>query len=375
MRLILVTHDVGRNDGQARVNYEIALHALNRGADVTLLSANVATDLITRGATWIPASPTVQRPMLLKVLEMTLRANRRLSRVVDPGVIVANGFTLTLPHHVNILHFVHAAARRPLRLANSSTGPLRSAYERLYGDFNAVAEKRALAAAATIVAVSEKVKQEVLSTFAPDHSPIVIHNGVDVDEFSPGLADRKALGLPIGVPLALFVGGIRDHRKNLDTVLEALPEVPALHLAVVGDKSRSPYPRLAHERGLDKRVHFLGFRSDVAQVLRAADVFVTMAFYEPFSLALLEAMASGLPVITSRTVGASELLRPGAGIVLDRPGDVYGLAEAFRVILGHPTKAQQMGTSARRIAEEHTWINMAERYMELFERVDVSCRL
>lgn len=372
MRLILVTHNVDRNDGQARVNYEIALHALNRGAKVTLVSASVAPDLVNRGAAWIPVRPIMQRPALFKVLEMTLRANRRCSRGVDPAVVVANGFTLTLAHDVNILHFVHGAARQPLRLANSSSGPLRSVYERLYGNVNAVAEKRALGAASTIVAVSEKVKQEALSAFAPRRSPIVIHNGVDVDEFRPGGADRRALGLPIGVPLAIFVGGIRNRLKNLDIVLETLPDVPELHLAVAGETSRSLYPKLVHERGLEKRVHFLGFRADVAEIMRAVDVYVTMAFYESFSLALLEAMASGLPVISSQTVGASELLRTGAGIVLERPDDAPGLARAFRTVLGNPASARQMGASARIIAEEHTWNVMADKYLELFERVQAS---
>lgn len=375
MRLAIVTQSVRRNDGQGRVNYEVSLHALNQGVEVTLISEHVASDLLDRGANWIRITPRLKRPAIIRVVEAALQANRRLPRRGAPQVVVANGFTLTLPHQVNVLHYVHSAAGPSLHQARIREGLVRSTYERLYRNANSVAERRAVRAAATIVAVSEKVKDEAVSTIAAGRSPIVIYNGVDTDEFRPGRGEREALGLPVDVPLAIFVGDIRNGRKNLDTVLEALHDVPALHLAVAGETSRSPYPRLVRERNLDGRVHFLGFRADVSELLRAADAYVTVSFYEACSLALLEAMASGLPIIAAKTVGGSELLHHDAGIVLDRPDDVRALVGALKALLADPAKSHEMGARGREYAEAYTWRAMADRYMQLFVRVQNGLRL
>ncbi len=194
-------------------------------------------------------------------------------------------------------------------------------------------------------------------------------NGVDLIEFAPGPANRLQLGLPEDVPLALFAGDIRTPRKNLETVLHALTETPNVHCAVIGSTQNSPYPILAKNLGLENRVHFLGYRRDVPDLMRGADFFVFPSRYEACSLVLLEAIASGLPIITARTAGGSEIITPDCGIVLNAPDDTSVLAGFMRMMALQPDKRKQMGLAARETALCYSWQKMTDAYLNLYEDV------
>jgi glycosyltransferase involved in cell wall biosynthesis len=204
----------------------------------------------------------------------------------------------------------------------------------------------------------------------PEESIRVIWCGVGLQEFFPGESDRKKFGLPEHVPLALFIGDIRINRKNLDSVLHALVDVPELHLAVVGPTEGSPYLQLAEQLGLSDRVYFLGNPSGIVpDLMRAVDLFVFPSRYEPFGLVVIEAMASGLPTITATTTGAAELVTPECGVVLPDTEDRKALAEALSKLASSPDLRQRMGKAARAVAEEHSWEKMAQRYMDIFEEL------
>ena len=132
-------------------------------------------------------------------------------------------------------------------------------------------------------------------------------------------------------------------RKNLDTVLQALVGASGVHLAVVGAREGSPYPALAERLGVADRVHFLGFRRDMAQIMQAVDIFVFPSRYEPFGIVVLEAMASGVPVILAATVGAAEVVTPDCGVVLPDPEDA-GWTDVANVPSGaRPSAASRYG--------------------------------
>lgn len=287
-----------------------------------------------------------------------------VSREVD--VVHGNGFVLTRRHEINTSHFVHSAWRRsPARAPRLPRNP-RQAYHSLYTMLNARWEHEAYEKADVVVAVSNLIREELAGIGIPEQRIRVILNGVDLQEFSPGRGDRRAFGLPADVPLALFVGEIHTRRKNLETLLAALRSVPSLHLAVVGSFAGSPYPRLAARLGLDRRVHFLGHRSDVAGVMRCADVFVLPARYDPCPLVLLEALASGLPVVTAVTVGGSELVVPECGLVLRDPNDAGALASALERATDTSDGAAATRKAARRVAEQRGWDRIADEYLALY---------
>ncbi|WP_375770740.1 glycosyltransferase family 4 protein [Archangium gephyra] len=373
MKLALVTHNVIRSDGQGRVNYQLARHALAKGHEVLLLADQVEPELLERGARWLRLHPRVQKPHLLKVAEFTQRASALVRRVRgEADILHANGYVLDEPHHLNTSHFVHAAWLRSSVRASEITGRLRSTYQWLYTAANARWEQRAYRQARLVAAVSEAVREDLLATgLSPEHV-VTVPNGVDLEEFHPGREPRAAWGLPEDKPLALFVGGIRTGRKNLDTVLAALREVPGLHLAVVGDVRGSPFPALAERLGVANRVSFLGFRDDVARLLRASDLFVFPSRYETFALVVLEALASGVPVVTARSVGAASLVTPKCGIVLPDAEDAAALARAMRSLVENASLRERMGLEAREVAREHGWAEMAAAYFRLYERLAAS---
>jgi glycosyltransferase involved in cell wall biosynthesis len=368
VKIALVTHNLNRGGGQGRVNYELVLHLLKAGVGVTLVAERLSPELLDAGAVWDRVRMSVRRPDLLYVRNFVRHADRAVERLRSSvDLVLANGFSLRVPHDVNVSHFVHAAwAKSPVHISRLRRGPY-AWYHRAYAAANSRWERQSYHAARAVVAVSQKVRGELLSLGLPPERVSVIVNGVDPDEFRPGPQDRASLGLPAHAPVALFVGDLRTPRKNLDSVLHALASLPEVHLAVVGDASKSPFPALAQRLGVGNRAHFMGFRRDVPDIARAADVFVFPSRYEACSLAILEALASGLPVLTARTAGGSELVTPDCGHVLDDPDDVPALTHALRQLLQPGPDADRRRQHARAVGEAHSWHAMTQTYLRLFQ--------
>jgi glycosyltransferase involved in cell wall biosynthesis len=217
-----------------------------------------------------------------------------------------------------------------------------------------------------VIAVGRPLVQQLLDIGVHAEKIELIWNGVDPTEFHPGVPDRAAFGLPANGLLALFAGDIRTPRKNLDTVLRALQQLPALSLVVAGAVERSPYPALARELGIEERVHFLGQVKSIDLLMRSVDMFVFPSRYEAHPLVLLEAIASGLPSIVSNTFGAEEFLG-GAGFILDDPGDVQTLTSYMKTLVESPSIRAQMGALGRRRALQMQWDATGREYLRVFE--------
>jgi UDP-glucose:(heptosyl)LPS alpha-1,3-glucosyltransferase len=184
-----------------------------------------------------------------------------------------------------------------------------------------------------VICNSKMVRDEISVRFgvSPEKLP-VIYNAVDSDVFSPELkqhraAVRQKLGVPESATVFLLVGS-GYARKGVATAIRALATLPDdTYLFVVGrDKSRRRYKHLAQRLGLGRRVALLGVQDDPKPFYGAADAFVLPTLYDPCPHAALEAMACGLPVITSAKCGAAELLTEhDAGLVCDsRDVDALG---------------------------------------------------
>jgi len=369
MKIAIVTHFVRPGDGQGRVNYELSRYLLDQGVEVTLIADEVAPALIEAGAQWMEIHPGFHNLRLARVFRFQRLADRLLADVEDQfDLVMGCGHTLNRPHAVNVVHFVHSTwLESPFHPSRESVS-MNGTYQWLFSRANAQWELETLHKADRVIAVSDKIHRELEALGLPGPRIETILNGVDTDEFAPGKMDRAALALPLDVPLGFFAGDIQSNRKNLDTVLRALPQVPNMHLAIAGTVGNSPYPALAEQLGVAERVHFLGFRTDVADLMRASDVFVFPSRYEACTLALLEALASGLPVITAVTTGGAELVGENSGVVLDDPDDLPALVDALHRVLSDARLRMSMRRSARSIAEKHTWDRMGARYLDLFER-------
>ncbi|TAE61170.1 MAG: glycosyltransferase family 1 protein [Nostocales cyanobacterium] len=371
MKICIITHKIKTGDGQGRVNYEVVLEAIRRGYHLTLLASEVSPELAANSlVNWveIPVNryPTefLRNFIFAQKSATWLRKHRHEFDVIKANGAITNGTT-----DVNAVHFVHSSwGKSPVHISREHKN-LYGLYQWLYTAINSYWEKQAFLQTKVVVAVSNKVAEELVDIGVCRDKIHVIPNGVDLTEFSPGVVDRQQLGLPKNVNLAMFAGDIRISRKNLDTVLDALVKVPNLHLAVVGETKDSPYPQKVEKLNLTDRVHFLGYRRDMPKIHQASDFFVFPSRYEPFGLVVIEAMACGLPVITAKTTGAADLITPACGIVLPECDDVDALAKALNLLNGDRILRQKMGKVARFIAEQHSWINMAQTYINLFEEL------
>ena len=369
-RLCIVTHVCRRNDGQGRVNYEVAKAALAAGWKVTLIASEAAPDIADDlKMVWIKVPASRMPSALLKYQIFAWKTARWLRRHGGEFDIVhANGFITWYKADVNTAHFVHAGWWRSGYFPYRWLGSPYQAYQSLYTRLNASLEKRAFQQARAVVAVSGKIASE-LSAIGVSPSKIgVIANGVDIAEFSPGPSERDRFGLPPYVPLALFAGDIRTSRKNLDTVLQAMVTATGCHLVVAGRPEGSPYPALARALGIAGRVHFLGMVTEMARLMRCVDYFVFPSRYEAMSLVIVEAMACGLPVLTASSAGGAEIVGDG-GRVLETPNDSVTLARWISELTTDAGLRLAMGRRAREIAESHSWAAMGEKYLALYDRL------
>jgi glycosyltransferase involved in cell wall biosynthesis len=365
-RLGFISHRFQQNDGQGRVNYEVAKAALARGHHVTILATSCAQDLATHPrARFVQIGNDNLPSELLRNLVFARGSARWLRRHrQELDLVQANGFVTWEPCDVVAAHFVHSA------WAQSSWYPFRSLrpyslYQRLYTTLNCGWEREAFTRAGRVIAVSKLLVQELAAIGVATENIDVVWNGVDTEQFHPGEPSRASFCLPLEVPLGLFVGDIRTPRKNLDTVLRAMQSVPAMALAVAGAVERSPYPAMARELGLEGRVHFLGKVSAMPALMRSADFFVFPSRYEAHPLVLLEAMASGLASIVSGTFGAADFMGEG-GLIVQDPNDVEGLSAAMTKLASDLDRRKALGAAGRERALEMQWSVMADRYLTIF---------
>ena len=226
-----------------------------------------------------------------------------------------------------------------------------------------------------VICNSEMVREEIRERFGvADEKLHVIYNAVDPEIFNPSLRnERLALREKYGIAdesvLFLLVGSGYE-RKNVATALRALAELPSTtHLMVVGrDKRPDYYVSIARDLGVTDRVTFAGPQLDPRPFFGAADAFVLPTLYDPFPNAALEAMACGMPVITSTKSGAAELVREhDAGLVCPSR-DIAGLAAHMRILLD-PLLRERMGANARRAVADLTPAAMTLKLVLLYKQL------
>jgi UDP-glucose:(heptosyl)LPS alpha-1,3-glucosyltransferase len=228
------------------------------------------------------------------------------------------------------------------------------------------------------------VKADILRHFDIDPAKLrVILSGVDTTVFHPGLRElhraetRKTLRIPKSAPVALFVGSGFE-RKGLIGFLMGLADQSghsrltreSVRGIVVGhDKHMTRFQSFADQLGLSDRVSFVGGVNDVRPFYAAADIFVLPTLYDPLPNACLEAMACGLPVITSTGSGAAELITNGVeGFVVDAL-DTPAIADAIEASLASAMSDHQMGKNAAAKVAPLTPRAMAANYVALYREL------
>ena len=228
------------------------------------------------------------------------------------------------------------------------------------------------------LAVSRGVRDYLVSQGGLDPAKVrVVANGVDIaaiDAARPGPLVRRELGLPESSPVIGLVGRL-DHwgkgHKELFEAMASLKERHPVHALIVGGGRRIDAVRqLAESLGLAGAVHFLGPRHDVPDLLHAMDIFVLPSYSEGVSLALLEAMAAGLPVVATAVGGLPEVVTDGENGLLIPPRDAEALAGSLERLLTDPAFARELGENARKHVREHYSLDRLGREInEIYEEL------
>ncbi|WP_165251429.1 glycosyltransferase family 4 protein [Paludisphaera soli] len=233
---------------------------------------------------------------------------------------------------------------------------------------------------ARVVAVSRMVARHVQEFVGVPKSRIhVVPNAIDPDRVlvpQPGAvrcAFRDRIGLSPGDLVGLFVGH-NYALKGLEPLIRGLaarnkPGARPIHLLVCGGGRPGWYRRLANRLGVGDFVHFLGFHDDVRECYWSSDFFVSPSYYDPCSLVVLEALACGLPAITTACNGASELMTDGRqGYVLSAP-DARGELVAALDGLADDARRRAMSAEAAKLGREWTFDRHVEALVKVFREV------
>jgi UDP-glucose:(heptosyl)LPS alpha-1,3-glucosyltransferase len=236
-------------------------------------------------------------------------------------------------------------------------------------------EKKLFRDTRLIIANSHMVKKQIMKYYGLNEERIeVVYNGVDLARFSPDNRQRwreqmrGRLSIPEETKVLLFVGSGFE-RKGLSTLLAALAVLKKsrkdlfadMRLVVVGKGDQAKFGALATAIGIRDVVIFEGPQANIERYYASADAFVLPTLYDPFSNATLEAMASGLPAVTTAQNGASEIIEDGVdGFIMKDAFDYAGLAEKLgRALAGHAGPGKNARRKAgmfpiERAAEEFT---------------------
>lgn len=237
--------------------------------------------------------------------------------------------------------------------------------------------KKALRGATRLIAVSSELKRVAMQLGADPARTLVVGNGVDISKFQTHPKDqaRAKLGIAPDARVLISVGGLVE-RKGFHRVIPLLPELlksyPNLVYLIVGGASaegnnRAELEKMVADLGLQQHVMFLGAKphEELAEALSAADVFVLATRAEGWANVFLEAMACGLPVVTTDVGGNREVVcRPELGEVVPF-GDAQALSKALQAAL----KADWSAERIRRYAQDNAWPHRVQVLVEVFRSV------
>lgn len=204
---------------------------------------------------------------------------------------------------------------------------------------------------------------------------VIIPNGVEFELFDSAEAlDLNLWGIPADAKVILSVGRLDPQKAPADLLtafIRIADQVPNYHLLFVGDGNmKVELQQQSEQHSLADRVHFAGWQSQIPQLMKAADCLVLSSLWEGMPNVVLEAMASGLPVISTNVDGVSELIENGRQGVLVAPGDVAAIQQALLDFSVNSSKFHKMAENAQNtVKKEFTWDSIALKYDQIYEQI------
>ena len=248
--------------------------------------------------------------------------------------------------------------------------------------FLRIFEERMMTRSKRLIAVSDFTRRELTQYYGISESKIrVIHNGVDIKKFQPA-ADKRKVKAELGFnpdDIAIVSVGRLYARKGLFTLIESIPAVirrfPNAKFIVSGKGQSDEMRKLvahAERLGVKDKLVFTGYFPDakLPKLYQAADVFAFSTFYEHHPFAVLEALSTGLPVVTTCVGGIPETIQSGKNGFLCQPFDAEAFSSQILFLLEHPSEALEMGYQARKTIEERfDWRIVVKKVLKVYEEV------
>jgi len=360
MRVALFTETfLPKVDGIVTVLVLLMDHLIERGIEFAVVAPRIDArlkDYRGRPVIGVPGLPVPFYPEL-KVGPPTLRTYREvkafqpdIAHFIHPALVGAGGLMMAKRLRVPTLASFHLDLATLARyLGVGFLAPLLWWYMRM--TFNA---------ADYALAPSHRMRQDMLARGVREVG--LWRRGVDATFFhpshrSPAMRHRLSSGHPDDT--ILFYVGRLSSEKQIGLIRPALDAMPGARLAIVGN---GPARDQLEATFAGSPTTFMGYLSgdDLAAAFASADIFVFPSAMETFGLVLIEAMAAGLPVVSSRVGGADDIVTPGeSGYVFD-VGDARGLIDGVRAIMAEPGRRDAMGQRARQFAETQSWPAMMD---------------
>ncbi|QUG77681.1 glycosyltransferase [Erwinia sp. E602] len=224
-----------------------------------------------------------------------------------------------------------------------------------------------------VICNAEMVKQEIIERFGVASERIhVIYNAINTAQFTPAdaatrAALRQRMSLPLTASVLIYVGSGFE-RKGLAAAIRAVAGTDRYLLVVGKDKAEKQYRALASQLGCADRIRFVGMQADTLPWYQAADGLLLPTLYDPFPNVILEAMACGLPVITSTTCGGAEFIQPGVNGYVCGAHDVAALREAVMALPQQATDSA-MALAARERVLASTPQRLSAQLVALYQHI------
>jgi glycosyltransferase involved in cell wall biosynthesis len=372
---LLVTGDFVRTGGMDRANFALADYLARQGEQVHLVAHRVASELLVQPNVTFHRVPKVANSYLLSSPLLNWVGRSQAQQITAAGGrVLVNGGNCQW-RDINWVHYVHAGYE-----PENQAGQLRKVKGSVSRQFFLAAERRALRATRVIIANSERTKRDLIERLEiPDERIHRVYYGIEPHIFYPATAQertelRQRLGWSQEKPILIFIGALGDRRKGFDTLFAAWQQLCAdpgwdAELMVIGVGAELPlWQKRAEAAGISSRIHFLGFRFDVPDLLRSADCLVAPTRYEAYGLGVHEALCCGLPVIVSATAGVAERYPSELShLLLPDPEDATDLAARVSQWRGAKQKYSEWVSSLSQQLRSYTWDDMAKSVLKKIE--------
>lgn len=369
---LVLDHYDPRRGGVEQWTSQFCDYLLARGDDVHIVASGFADDL-TQRITRHHVPPAQSRLAWAAAAEARLR-ELTFDIVHDMG---AGWYCDVLQPHGGCRAAWFEQSLKMLPPWQRSAKRLAAQYLPRYRGFSELSRRQA-AGQHLVLALSQMTRRDLAARDGvPQDRLRLVYNGVDLQRFSPEYRDqhrermRRQLGLSDQTLFLIVAHNLK--LKGLPTLLKAMSKLMATqanaHLLVVGNRHTAAFRREAQRLRITPHVTFLGPVDDPTACYSAADVYVQPTCYDCCSLVVLEALASGLPVITTSYNGAGELLTEGRhGYVLEDPFDPAALANSMTKLLDAVVRSG-MGINARALAEQHSFERNAREIRDIYDEV------